>query len=82
MLRLSEQLHGICDSYTCQSLSESIAFQIYLHRATRDVYHCSRVFEILTHGELFGIFHWFTLFVEEFDYTARVQQALVAVEQK
>ena len=46
------------------------------------VYICSRLFRILAHAELFGIFHLFTLFLEEFDCTAGVQHALVAVERK
>ena len=33
-------------------------------------------------AELFGNFHLFTLFLEDIDYTARVQHALVAVEWK
>ena len=50
---------------------------LYLRGAA---YNCSRLFRILAHAELFGIFHLFTLFLEEFYYTARVQHALVAVE--
>ena len=48
----------------------------------RGVYNCSRLFRMLAHAELFGIFNLFTLVLEEFDYTARVQHALVAVERK
>ena len=33
-------------------------------------------FLIHAHAELFGRFHLFTLFLEEFDYTARVQHVL------
>ena len=40
------------------------------------------LFRILAHAEPFGIFHLFTFFLEEFDYTARAQYALVAVERK
>ena len=36
-------------------------------------------FRIPAHADLLGIFHLFTLFLEEFDYTARVQHTLVAV---
>ena len=35
-----------------------------------------RLFRIPAHAELFGLFHLFTLFLEEFDYTARVQHVL------
>ena len=49
-----------------------------LHRK----YNISRLFRIVAHAELFGIFHLFTLILEEFDYTARVQHALVAIERK
>ena len=38
----------------------------------RGVYICSCVYEILAHAELFGLFHLFTLFLGEFDYTGRV----------
>ena len=48
----------------------------------RGVYICSRLFKLLAHAELFGIFHLFTLFLKEFDYTTRVQHELVAVERK
>ena len=34
------------------------------------------VYEILAHAELFGLFHLFTLFLEEIDYTAKVQHWL------
>ena len=40
------------------------------------VYICGRLFRIPAHAELFGLFHLFTLFLEEFDYTARVQYVL------
>ena len=52
---------------------------IYALHAGRGVYICSRLFRILAHAELFGIF---SLFLEEFDYTARVQHALVAIQRK
>ena len=45
-------------------------------------YNISRLFRIVAHAELFGILHLFTLILEEFDYTARVQHALVVVERK
>ena len=48
----------------------------------RGVYTCLRLFRLLAHADLFGIFHLFRLLLEEFDYTARVQHALVAVERK
>ena len=38
-------------------------------RIVRGVYIYSRLFRILALAELFGIFHLFTLFLEEFDYT-------------
>ena len=31
---------------------------------------CFHLFEILAHAEIFGLFHLFTLFLEEFGYTA------------
>ena len=33
-------------------------------------------FRIYAHAKLFGLFHLFTLFLEEFDYTARIQHVL------
>ena len=42
----------------------------------RGVYICGRLFRIPAHVEHFGLFHLFTLFLEEFDYTARVQHVL------
>ena len=42
----------------------------------RGVYICGRLFRIPAHAELFGLLHLFTLFLEEFDYTARAQHAL------
>ena len=42
----------------------------------RGVYICGRLFRIPAHAELIGLFHLFTLFLEEFDYTARVQHVL------
>ena len=45
----------------------------------RRVYICSRLFEILAHAEILGLFRLFTLFFEEFDYTARVQHVLRGV---
>ena len=39
-------------------------------------YICGRLFRIPTHAELFGRVHLFTVFLEEFDYTARVQHDL------
>ena len=65
------------ESYLCFIL---VLCLVFLRR--RGVYICSRLFRILAHADLFGIFHLFTLFLEEFDYTARVQHALVAVKQK
>ena len=44
--------------------------------------YAGHIFRILKHAELFGIFHFFTLFLEEFDNTARVQHALAAVERQ
>ena len=41
---------------------------------------CGRLFLIPAHAELFGLFHLFTLFLEEFDYTARVQHVLHTTE--
>ena len=46
------------------------------------IYICSRLFRIFAHAELFDIFHLFTLLLEEFDYTVRIQYALIAVERK
>ena len=40
------------------------------------VYICGRLFRIPAHAELFGLFHLFTLFLKEFDYTAREQHVL------
>ena len=40
------------------------------------VYICSRLFEIHGHAEHFDLFHLFTLFLRDFDYTARVQHVL------
>ena len=57
-------------------------FDMLTIQAVHGVYICSRPFRILAHAEFFGIFHLFTLLLEEFDYTARVQHALVAVERK
>ena len=37
---------------------------------------------IPTHAEMFGLFHLFTLFLEEFDYTAREQNVLHTTEWK
>ena len=42
----------------------------------RGVNVCPREFEVLAHAELFGLFYLFTLFLEQFDYTARVQRVL------
>ena len=42
----------------------------------RGVYIFGCLFRISAHAELFGLFHLFTLFLEEFDYTARVQHVL------
>ena len=42
----------------------------------RGVYICGRLFRIHAHAEFFGLFHLFTLFLEEFDYIARVQHVL------
>ena len=42
----------------------------------RGVYICPRVYEVLAHAERFGVFHLFTLFLEEFDYTTRVPRVL------
>ena len=52
--------------------------------AARGIYICSRLFRILAHAKLFGIFHLFTWFLDKFDYTAtcRVHHAQVAVEWK
>ena len=67
-----------------RSLFGQLRCALFLSRQYRNagVYICSRLFRILAYAELFGIFHLFTLFLEEFDYTARVQHVLVAVEQK
>ena len=43
---------------------------------------CGVYIRLLAQAELFGIFHLFALFLEEFSYTARVQPALAAVERK
>ena len=37
---------------------------------------CGRLFRIPAHAELFSLFHLFTLFLDEYDYTARVQHVL------
>ena len=42
----------------------------------RSVYIFGRLFRIHGHAELFGLFHLFTLFLEEFGYTARLQHVL------
>ena len=42
----------------------------------RGVYICGRPFRIPAHAELIGLFPLFTLFLEEFDYTSRVQHVL------
>ena len=42
----------------------------------RGVYICGRLFRIPAHAELFNLLHLFTLFLEEFDYSARVQHVL------
>ena len=42
----------------------------------RSVYICGPLFRIHAHAERFGLFHLFTLFLEEFDYTTRVQHVL------
>ena len=48
----------------------------YLRRAWAGVYICGRLFRIPAHAELFDLLHLFTLFLEEFDYSARVQHVL------
>ena len=42
----------------------------------RGVYIGGRLFRIPAHAELFSLFDLFTLILEEFDYTARVQHVL------
>ena len=51
---------------------------VYYAAHGRGVYICGRLFRIHVHAhkELFGLLHLFTLFYEEFDYTARVQHVL------
>ena len=44
----------------------------------RGVYICGHLFRIPAHAELFGLFHLFTMCLEEFDYTAGVQHILHA----
>ena len=51
-------------------------FAIFVVIYMRGVYVCDHLFRIPAHAEFFGIFHLFTLFLEEFDYTARVQHVL------
>ena len=48
----------------------------------RRVHICFRLFRILAHAELFVFFPFVHIVLEEFDYTARVQNALAAVERK
>ena len=61
---------------------DNVARAEFIYAHGRGVYICSRLFRILAHAEVFGIFHLFKLFLEGFDYTAKVQHALVAVERK
>ena len=74
----------------CEMLNSAISWTgttgtksiLHLRRArARRIYLFPSVSKTCTCG-LFGIFHLFTLFLEEFDYTAGVQHALVAVERK
>ena len=60
------------DDNTAHRLTRKSITSVHLLRA-------AYIFRILAHAELFGIFHLFTVFLEEFDYTARVQHALVTV---
>ena len=66
----------IIHHWVCKSHRPVCALQRHLSHVTMlcGVYICSRLYEVLAHAELFGLFHLFTLFFEVFDYTARVQR--------
>ena len=53
---------------TCYRRKETISCFDWCY--LRGVYICGRLFRIPAHAELFGLFHLFILFLEEFDYTA------------
>ena len=77
------------------SVGAEYIFVLVCFKCGRGVYICSRLFQVWARSiylfpsvsntcacGTFRYFPLFTLFLEEFDYTARVQHALVAVERK
>ena len=66
-----------CRIYASCSLSIQRNLKTFFYAAHgRGVYICGRLFGIPAHAELFGLLHLLTLFLEEFDYTASIQQVL------